>query len=68
MPVAVESRSSYEQVPSEREMLRILDDFPAPWVGYWHDFGHVQLKANLGLLECNAALAAEIAVAVARAP
>ena len=51
VPVAVESRSSYEQVPSEREMLRILDDFPAPWVGYWHDFGHVQLKANLGLLD-----------------
>ena len=50
VPVAVESRSSYEQIPSEREMLPLLEDFPAPWVGYWHDFGHVQLKANLGLL------------------
>jgi sugar phosphate isomerase/epimerase len=51
VPVAVESRSSYEQVPSEREMLGILQDFAPPWVGYWHDFGHVQLKANLGLLD-----------------
>lgn len=51
VPGAVESRSSYEQVPSEREMTALMDEFPAPWVGYWHDFGHVQLKANLGLLD-----------------
>jgi len=51
VPVGVESRSSYEQVPSEREMRAIMQDFPLPWVGYWHDFGHVQLKANLGLLD-----------------
>lgn len=51
VPVGIESRSSYEQVPTEREMRAIMEDFPAPWVGYWHDFGHVQLKANLGLLD-----------------
>jgi sugar phosphate isomerase/epimerase len=51
VPVGVESRSSYEQVPSEREMRALLQDFAPPWVGYWHDFGHVQLKANLGLLD-----------------
>ncbi|HWB05915.1 MAG TPA: TIM barrel protein [Verrucomicrobiales bacterium] len=51
VPVAVESRSSYEQVPTEREMTAIMQDFATPWVGYWHDFGHVQLKANVGLLD-----------------
>jgi sugar phosphate isomerase/epimerase len=51
VPVGVESRSSYEQIPSEREMIEIMECFPPPWVGYWHDFGHVQLKANLGLLD-----------------
>ncbi len=51
IPVAVESRSRYEDVPDEREMVTLLDAFKDnPWVGYWHDFGHVQLKANLGLL------------------
>ncbi len=50
--LAVESRSHYEQVPSEREMVGLLDGFTDnPWVGYWHDFGHVQRKANLSLLD-----------------
>ena len=49
--LAVESRSRYEDVPSEREMLHLQNHFAAnPWIGYWHDFGHVQLKHNLGLL------------------
>jgi len=50
--VAVESRSHFEQVPHEREMLALQEHFQEnPWVGYWHDFGHVQRKANLGFLD-----------------
>jgi sugar phosphate isomerase/epimerase len=50
--LAVESRSRYEDVPTEREMLRLQDHFgDCPWVGYWHDFGHVQLKHNLGVTD-----------------
>jgi sugar phosphate isomerase/epimerase len=50
--LAVESRSKFEDVPSEREMIALQEHFKDhPWVGYWHDFGHVQLKHNLGLLE-----------------
>ena len=50
--LAVESRSRFEDVPSEREMLHLQKHFAAnPWIGYWHDFGHVQLKHNLGLLD-----------------
>lgn len=52
LKLAIESRSRYEDVPSEREMLALLDHFAdCPHVGYWHDFGHVQLKHNLGLLD-----------------
>ncbi len=50
--LAVESRSRFEDMPSETEMVRLMDQFrDNPWVGYWHDFGHVQLKHNLGLLD-----------------
>jgi sugar phosphate isomerase/epimerase len=50
--LAVESRSRFEDMPTEREMVRLQEHFAEnPWVGYWHDFGHVQLKHNLGLLD-----------------
>ena len=52
IPLAVESRSRYEDVPNESEMVRVQEHFKDnPWVGYWHDFGHVQLKHNLGFLD-----------------
>ena len=51
LKLAVESRSKYEDVPSEREMMELQNRFgDNPHVVYWHDFGHVQLKHNLGLL------------------
>ncbi len=50
--LAIESRSRFEDMPTEREMLALQDHFADhPWIGYWHDFGHVQLKHNLGLLD-----------------
>ncbi|BCU77544.1 hypothetical protein llg_22590 [Luteolibacter sp. LG18] len=50
--LAVESRSRFEDMPTEREMVRLQEAFADhPAVGYWHDFGHVQLKHNLGLLD-----------------
>ena len=50
--LAVESRSRFEDMPTEREMIALQDHFKDhPAVGYWHDFGHVQLKHNLGLLD-----------------
>jgi sugar phosphate isomerase/epimerase len=50
--LAIESRSRFEDMPTEREMLALQQHFADnPWVGYWHDFGHVQLKHHLGLLD-----------------
>ena len=50
--LAIESRSRFEDMPTEREMVALQCHFADhPSVGYWHDFGHVQLKHNLGLLD-----------------
>jgi sugar phosphate isomerase/epimerase len=49
--LGVETRSHFEQVPNEPEMMQLLNHYgECPWIGFWHDFGHVQRKANLGLL------------------
>ena len=59
VPVGVESRSAFEDVPNEIEMIALMEEFADnPWVGYWHDFGHVQRKHNLGLLDHEEWLAA----------
>ncbi len=59
--LCVKTRSHFEQVPNESEMRVLMDAYrDCPWLGFWHDFGHVQRKANLGLLdhaECLVAIA-----------
>lgn len=49
--LGVESRHSFEEIPNEDEMIDVLREFDIPQVGYWHDFGHVQVKHNLGYLD-----------------
>jgi len=49
--LAVESRSRFEDMPNEEEMVTLQEHFKDnEHVGYWHDFGHVQLKHNIHLL------------------
>jgi sugar phosphate isomerase/epimerase len=49
--LGLEGRRGYEEIPSERELPALLDELNAPHVGYWHDFGHIQIKHNLGFLD-----------------
>ena len=42
--IALESRRGYEEIPSERELPSLLDELNWGHVGYWHDFGHSQIK------------------------
>ncbi len=49
--LAVEGRSHFEQVPGESEFPELMKEFAeCPSVAYWHDFGHIQRKHNLLLL------------------
>jgi len=49
--IALESRRGYEEIPSERELPSLLDEWNSEQVGYWHDFGHSQIKENLGFID-----------------
>jgi sugar phosphate isomerase/epimerase len=49
--IALESRRGYEEIPSERELPGLLDEMVSAQLGYWHDFGHSQIKENLGFID-----------------
>ncbi len=54
--LGVEGRHSYEEVPGEREFDEVFANLDSPNVGYWHDFGHLQVKQNLGFVDHAEAL------------
>ena len=49
--LVVENRSDFEAIPTERELLALLQRFDSPHLRYWHDFGHAQMRESLGLLD-----------------
>jgi sugar phosphate isomerase/epimerase len=49
--IALEGRRGYEEIPTERELPRLLEEIDCAQVGYWHDFGHLQIKENLGFID-----------------
>jgi len=49
--LGIENREHYEAVPSEHEFLNFIQRLDAANAHYWHDFGHAQIKHNLGLLD-----------------
>ncbi|MFV0336703.1 MAG: sugar phosphate isomerase/epimerase family protein [Chthoniobacterales bacterium] len=49
--IGLENRQRYEDVPSEREILPLIKSTASPNLGYWHDFGHAQIKENMKLLD-----------------
>ncbi len=48
--IGVEGRRGYEEIPSERELPALLEEINSSQLGYWHDFGHIQIKENLSFL------------------
>ncbi len=49
--LGVEGRRGYEEIPSERELPALLEEINSPQLGYWHDFGHIQIKENLAFVD-----------------
>lgn len=46
--LALEILPTWEAFPSEVEMEKLLAHFNSPWLKCWHDFGHGQIRENLG--------------------
>jgi sugar phosphate isomerase/epimerase len=49
--LGLENRRGYEEIPTERELPALLAEMDSPQIGYWHDFGHAQIKENLAFLD-----------------
>lgn len=47
--LGMENLPSWEAIPTEQECLAIIKEFGAEHLCSWHDFGHGQIRENLGL-------------------
>jgi len=47
--LGIENRIGIETCPSEREFRRLFSEIGS--LGYWHDFGHAQVRHNLTFLD-----------------
>lgn len=60
LKLGLENLPTFDAIPTEPEMMQLLDEFDSPSLGYWHDLGHGQVRANLGYLH-HASLARRLA-------
>jgi sugar phosphate isomerase/epimerase len=50
--LGIENRDGFDELPRDEDFASFLADFgPAAPVGYWHDTGHAEIKARMGLLD-----------------
>lgn len=49
--LGVESRLHYHEIPHADEALELLQGYDADEAGYWHDVGHCEVQARLGMLD-----------------
>jgi sugar phosphate isomerase/epimerase len=48
--LGIENLPSWEAVPTETELAAVLSDLGSDRFRYWHDFGHGQIRENLGFI------------------
>ncbi len=48
--IGLENLPSWEAIPTEVELIEIVKRLGSESVGYWHDFGHGQIRENLGFV------------------
>ncbi|MCU0788349.1 MAG: sugar phosphate isomerase/epimerase [Verrucomicrobia bacterium] len=50
LKLGIENREALEEIPFDSDFPALLEEFASPTVVYWHDFGHAQIKENLGII------------------
>ncbi len=48
--LAMENLPTWEAIPTETELEYTLKQFNSPWLKYWHDMGHGQIREHLGMI------------------
>lgn len=48
--LAFENLPTWEAIPTEIEVEKLLDTFDTPRLGYWHDVGHAAIRESLGFI------------------
>lgn len=48
--MGIENLPSWESIPTEQELVEILDRFQSPFLSCWHDIGHGRIRQNLGFI------------------
>jgi len=56
LKLAIETRMSLEDIPTEDEVEELFQRFGTGTLGYWLDTAHAQVKENLGLLRLEEVL------------
>jgi sugar phosphate isomerase/epimerase len=51
LKLGIENREALEEIPFETDFSIFFKQFPDSRIGYWHDTGHAQIKANLGFID-----------------
>jgi len=52
--IGIENRLHYHEIPQPDEAAMLLADYPPEIAGYWHDVGHAEVQARLGLRDKRA--------------
>ena len=51
MALGIESRLHYHEIPHPEEAVELLAPYDNFEAGYWHDVGHCEVQARLGLID-----------------
>jgi sugar phosphate isomerase/epimerase len=49
--LGLENRLHYHEIPQPDEAAELLADYDSRVAGYWHDVGHAEVQARLGLVD-----------------